>query len=89
MYGVSPQPTQAPENSNNGCNTIEPLMVLVFNSLRSYSGMAKKKSQFFRSVSRSGGWGRILMALRLALDLSRIGQISTHSVQPVQSSGAT
>jgi hypothetical protein len=31
----------------------------------------------------------MLSALREALDLSRIGQTSTHSVQPVQSSGAT
>ena len=37
----------------------------------------------------SGGWSAIFRALRLTLDLSRIGQMSTHRVQPVQSSAAT
>ena len=66
-----------------------PLIVLVFKSRRSYSGMVKKNSQLSRSPSRSGGCGIIFKAFLLALDLSRIGQISTHKVQPVQSSGAT
>ena len=29
-YGVSPQPAQAPENSNRGCNNCEPLTVSIF-----------------------------------------------------------
>ena len=35
-----------------------------------------------------GGWGAMLIALRLASVLLLTGQTSTHSAQPVQSSGA-
>src|SRR5215216_471940 len=88
-YGVSPQPAHAPLNSNNGRNNCEFLIVEGLINLRSRSGIFRKKSQFFASASRSGGCGAILMALRPTWVLSFTGQTSTHSVQPVQSSGAT
>src|SRR5688500_10350066 len=88
-YGVSPQPAQAPLNSNNGRSNCEFLMVEGLINLRSRSGISMKKSQFLASVSRSGGCASMLMALRPTCVLSFTGQTSTHSVQPVQSSGAT
>src|SRR5215212_6628944 len=88
-YGVSPQPAQAPLNSNSGRSNCEFLIVDGLNSLRSRSGISMKKSQFLASASRRAGWGAILMALRPTWVLSFTGQTSTHKVQPVQSSGAT
>src|SRR5688500_11808415 len=88
-YGVSPQPAQAPLNSNNGRSSCEFLIVEGLISLRSRSGISMKKSQFLVSASRNGGCGSMLMALRPTWVLSFTGQTSTHSVQPVQSSGAT
>src|SRR5215212_3158053 len=88
-YGVSPQPAHAPLNSNNGRSSCEFLIVEGLINLRSRSGISIKKSQFFASCSRSGGWAAILMALRPTWVLSFTGQTSTHKVQPVQSSGAT
>src|SRR5512147_2307369 len=85
-YGVSPQPAQAPENSNNGRSNCEFLIVDGLINLRSRSGISMKKSQFFASVSRSAGWGAMLRALRPTWVLSFAGQTSTHKVQPVQSS---
>jgi len=41
-YGVSPQPEQAPENSNNGCSSCEPFTVLVRSLVRSVLGMVRK-----------------------------------------------
>ena len=88
MYGVSPQPAQAPENSISGCRNCEP-----FTSrrsvVRSTSGRPRKKSNALLSCSRSGGWGESSRALCLGLALSFAGQTSTHRPQPVQSSGAT
>ena len=40
-YGVSPQPEQAPENSNNGSRSCEPLTVSVRTVVRSVSGKDK------------------------------------------------
>src|ERR671924_520598 len=88
-YGVSPQPAHAPLNSNNGRSNCEFLIVEGLINLRSRSGISRKKSQFLASASRRGGWGARLMALRPTWVLSFTGQTSTHSVQPVQSSGAT
>src|SRR5579859_424589 len=90
-YGVSPQPAQAPENSNNGWSNCESLTWPTLISARSTSAgrRLRKKSQFAASCSRSGGWGTILMALRLVSLLFLAGQASTHKPQPVQSSGAT
>src|SRR6266542_6974033 len=89
MYGVSPQPEQAPENSNSGWRSWESLTRLRVSALRSVSGIFRKKSQFSFPASRSGGWGSILMALCLTSVLLLEGQTSTQSWQPVQSSGAT
>ena len=51
--------------------------------------MLRKKSQFAFSRSRMGSTGCMLMALSRTSDLFFTGQTSTHSRQPVQSSGAT
>ena len=56
---------------------------------RSSSGIERKKSQFARSLSRSGNCGRMLIAFSRASDLLRAGQTSTQIPQPVQSSTAT
>src|ERR1043165_6504722 len=88
-YGVSPQPAQAPLNSNNGRSNCEFLIVEGLTNFRSKSGMDMKKSQFLASCSRSAGWAAMLSALRPTCALSFTGHTSTHNVQPVQSSGAT
>ena len=64
-------------------------MLLGLINVRSTSGSARKYSQLAASVSRKAGWGAMLSALRPTWDLSLTGQVSTHRVQPVQSSGAT
>src|SRR5579864_4748112 len=88
-YGVSPQPEQAPENSNSGSCTCCWRMVpgLIFR--RSSSGILRKKSQFSLSGARSGGCGTMLMAFNLTSLLFLTGQTSTQTPHPVQSSGAT
>src|ERR1700680_4291942 len=89
-YGGSPQPAHAPENSNSGCKSCESLTELRLSRRRSTSGkVLRKKSQFFTAHSRSGAWWTMLMALRLVSLLFLAGQASTHTPQPVQSSGAT
>src|SRR5512142_2312784 len=88
-YGVSPQPAQAPENSNSGVRSCVSFTTAGLRRLRSKSGRAKKKSQLARSASRSGGCGAMLSAFRFASLLFLTGQTSTHRAQPVQSSGAT
>src|ERR1035441_4912224 len=89
MYGVSPQPEQAPENSNRGWSNCTSFTWLMERALRSVSGIPRKKSQLAASDSRMAGCGIILMARRLTSVLLLTGQNSTHRVQPVQSSGAT
>src|SRR6266545_6413056 len=90
MYGVSPQPEQAPENSNRGCSSCTFFTDVKPNvPFRCKSGNCRKKSQFWRSLSRSGSWSCILSALRDTLLLSLAGQTSTQRRQPVQSSTAT
>src|ERR1700687_3669180 len=88
-YGVSPHPAQAPENSNSGCKSCESLTELRLSLLWSTSGRLRKNSQLRACASRLGAWGTMLMALRLLSALFLAGQASTHSPQPVQSSGAT
>src|SRR2546421_507192 len=88
-YGVSPHPAQAPENSNSGCRSCESLTELRLSLLGSTSGRLRKNSQLWACASRRGAWATILMALRLVSALFLAGQASTHSPQPVQSSGAT
>src|SRR5438270_3036584 len=89
MYGVSPQPEQAPENSKSGSRSCESFTRLRLSASRSVSGIFRKKSQFSFSASRSTGCGAILMALCFTSVLLLAGQTSTQSWQPVQSSGAT
>src|SRR5436309_6444544 len=89
MYGVSPQPEHAPENSNNGCKSCEFLIAARFRLALSTSGSSRKNSQLSFSRARMGGCGAILMALWPTCRLSFTGQASTHSPQPVQSSGET
>src|SRR6266699_6174661 len=89
IYGVSPQPEQAPENSNNGVTSCEFLMAARLISVPSTSGRVRKNSQLVFSRSRSGGCGAILMALCPTCRLSLTGHASTHRPQPVQSSGDT
>src|SRR4029079_7410693 len=62
-YGVSPQPLHAPENSNNGSSSCEPLTVALFTLVLSISGNERKKSQFFFSVSFNGNTSTISIAL--------------------------
>ncbi len=88
-YGVSPQPGQAPEYSNSGCSSCEPLIISNFTCLRSISGISRKKSKLARSTSRWSSFGSMLMALCLTISLLLAGHTSTHTPQPVQSSGAT
>src|SRR5574341_812986 len=89
MYGVSPQPAQAPENSNNGGSNWTSFTWLRLSACRFISGNCRKNRQFSASCSRIGGCGIILMALWRTSLLLLAGQTSTHSAQPVQSSGAT
>ena len=51
-YGVSPQPAQAPLNSNSGCCNCCCGMLVTLIRRRSNSGMFRKKSQFALSGSR-------------------------------------
>src|SRR5215472_11935085 len=88
-YGVSPQPEHAPENSNSGCSNCTSFTWFIAITLRSVSGIFRKKYQLAASASRMGGCGAISMARCFTSLLLLAGQTSTHSVQPVQSSGAT
>ena len=63
MYGVSPQPEQAPENSNSGCRSWLVLTLLSRTRRRSYSGRSRKNLKFSRSCIRIGRCGTMLMAL--------------------------
>src|SRR5579871_457764 len=89
MYGVSPHPAQAPENSNRGCRSWLSFTRLWVRRRRSISGIFRKKSQLAASGSRSGACGAMLMALCFTSLLLLAGQTATHRAQPVQSSGAT
>src|SRR5579863_8947227 len=89
IYGVSPHPEHAPENSKSGCNNCEFLMAPTLRCAEDTSGNERKNSQFAFSFSRNGGCGAMLMALRPTCRLSLAGHASTHRLQPVQSSGET
>src|SRR3990172_3910546 len=88
MYGFSPHPAHAPENSNSGSRNCDSLTSR-FSFARSNSGRRLKKAQFSFSDSRRGGCGCMSTALCLGLLLSFAGQTMTHRLHPVQSSGAT
>src|SRR6266496_2325147 len=89
IYGVSPQPEHAPENSKSGCCICILRTWSVVTLRRSISGIERKKFQFSRSLSRRGNCGCMLMAFKRASDLFRAGQTSTQIPQPVQSSTDT
>src|SRR5208337_401314 len=89
IYGVSPQPAQAPENSNSGSSNCESFTCVCASLLRSNSGSDRKNSQFTLSGFRKGAWFSMLIALCFTSLLLLAGQTSTHNLQPVQSSGAT
>ena len=89
MYGVSPQPAQAPENSNSGCNACEPFAESWGRRSRSSSGIDRKKSHAGRSASRWASAGSMLIDLWRTSVFDFAGHTSTQTPQPVQSSGAT
>mmetsp|Transcript_43125 Transcript_43125/g.102752 ORF Transcript_43125/g.102752 Transcript_43125/m.102752 type:complete len:223 (-) Transcript_43125:541-1209(-) len=79
-WGVSPQPSQAPENSKNGFWNCEPFtVVLSISSPR--SGSFTAKSQFSSSSWMTFSAGASVSA--------SAGQMRTQSSQPVQSHGDT
>ena len=89
MYGVSPQPAHAPENSNSGSSTWDPLTESCGRRPRSRGGIDWKYSQRRRSRSRWASTGSMLIALWRTSVLLFAGHTSTQTPQPVQSSGAT
>src|SRR5215469_1192975 len=89
MYGVSPQPAHAPENSNSGSSNCASFTCVSEIWSRSMSGIDRKYFQYSLYFLRSGGCGSMLIARCLASLLLLAGQTATHSPHPVQSSGAT
>src|SRR5664279_4283506 len=89
IYGVSPQPAQAPENSNSGSSNCESFTCVCDSLFRSNSGKFRKNSQLRASGLRRGSCSCMLMALCFTSLLLFAGHTSTHNLQPVQSSGAT
>ena len=85
-YGVSPQPAQAPENSNSGSKNWVPRTVPKSTRVRSLTGRVWKNAMFSRSAATSGSRGARSIALRTGAPGATAGQASTHSPQPVQSS---
>mmetsp|Transcript_13707 Transcript_13707/g.39685 ORF Transcript_13707/g.39685 Transcript_13707/m.39685 type:complete len:307 (-) Transcript_13707:2098-3018(-) len=79
-YGVSPQPSHAPENSSSGWRSWLPLMVV--GSMRLLrTGSVFENDQFLSSID-------MMSPIGLASSASS-GHADTHSWQPVQSYGAT
>ena len=89
MYGVSPQPAQAPENSNSGCRNCVPRTVPKSTRDRSATGSVSKNAMLSRSAATSGSRGARLIALRAGSSGAPTGHACTHSSQPVQSSTYT
>ena len=88
-YGVSPQPAQAPENSNSGSRNWVPRTVPKSTRDRSLVGRVSKKVMFSRSAITRGSLGPRLIALVTVLPGMTTGQASTHRPHPVQSSTYT
>src|ERR1022692_824509 len=65
-YGVSPQPAQAPENSNSGCRNWVPRTVPKSTRDRSLTGRVSKNAMFSRPAASSGSPAARLIARRLA-----------------------
>ena len=86
MYGVSPQPAQAPENSNSGSRNCVPRTVPKSSRERSIAGSVSKKAMLSRSAATSGSRASRLIALRTGSPGEVTGHASTHSAHPVQSS---
>ncbi len=86
MYGVSPQPAHAPENSNSGSRNWVPRTVPKSTRERSGSGSRSKNAMFSRSASTSGSRCARLIALWMGSPPPDTGHASTHRPQPVQSS---
>src|ERR1017187_9088530 len=66
-YGVSPQPAQAPENSNSGCRNWVPRTVPKSTRDRSFTGRVSKNAMFSRPAASSGPPGAVLQ-----VDLERV-----------------
>ena len=62
-YGVSPQPAQAPENSNSGSRNCTPRTLAKSTRARSFIGSAAKKRAFAPFRLRSAAACRALIAL--------------------------
>ena len=89
-YGVSPQPEQAPENSNSGSRYWMPRTVPKSTFARVLTGIVSKNATFVRTGSRSrSGTVSRLIARRFGCPIGLTGHASTHSPQPVQSSAYT
>ena len=87
MYGVSPQPAQAPENSNSGCRNWVPRTVPKSTRDRSATGSVSKNAMLSRSAATSGSRAREVDRLARGVRPARpTGQAWTHSSHPVQSS---
>ena len=80
-YGVSPQPAQAPENSNRGCRYWLPLTVAVLTPVLT-TGCFMANSQF-------ASWAACVSSGFMTRALFLAGQVSAQLPQPVQSSGLT
>ena len=85
-YGVSPQPAQAPLNSNSGSRNCTPRTLAMLTWARSALGRVSKNARWVRSRSRMGSFSPMLMARCLGSVGLMAGQASTHTPQPVQSS---
>ena len=85
-YGVSPQPAQAPENSNSGIVYWTSLTMPRLSLARSMTGRLSKNWMFSRSWATIGSLAPRLMALRVGSFLFFLGQEATQTPQPVQSS---
>ena len=88
-YGVSPQPAQAPENSNSGCRNWVPRTVPKSTRDRSATGSVSKNAMFSRSAATSGSLAVRLIALCSGFPGALTGHACTHSSHPVQSSTYT
>src|SRR6186997_2543578 len=89
MYGVSPHPAHAPENSKSGSRNWVPRTVPKSTLERSLTVKDSKKLMFSRSETIRGSAGPRLIALVTFKPGMTTGQASTHKPHPVQSSTYT
>src|ERR1700733_5567489 len=80
-YGVSPQPAQAPEKVNSGSRNCTPRTLAKSTRARSLTGRVSANVRLARASSSRGILSRITSDLA-----GSVGQASTHSEHPVQSS---